>query len=93
MDTVITVTSKNQVTLPAKVVKKLDLGPGRKLLMRERGSQIILEPQGDLLTRMQKHWPKVKVKRPLSDEELKQAIRDSVVIAWNKQERQGRHGR
>lgn len=81
----VTITSKNQITLPAEFVRNLNLTKSRKLSLQRRGNTLILKPQiaDDILGRMQKHWKHQAAKRPLSDKELKQAIRDSVASAWD----------
>lgn len=91
----ITITSKNQITLPAEYVRNLKLEKSRRLTVRRRGDEIILKPEATLEERMKPIWDEVakhrRGKRSLNDRELKQAIRESVVSAWEKKER--RHGR
>lgn len=40
-----TITSKRQLTLPAKFVKKLNLSPGQKLAVTESNGRLVLTPQ------------------------------------------------
>lgn len=73
----ITVTSKNQVTLPADYVREIGLAQHRILRAELKGKSIILTAEPDLIQQIQPFWRRHKVKRPLSDAELKEAIRDS----------------
>ena len=73
----ITITSKNQLTLPAEFVRNMHLDRNRVLHAELRGGSIILTPQPTLTDAMQRFWDKSKAKRPLTDEELKEAIRTS----------------
>jgi bifunctional DNA-binding transcriptional regulator/antitoxin component of YhaV-PrlF toxin-antitoxin module len=87
----VTITSKNQITIPAEFVRNMQLGKSRKLSVRQRGNALILKPQtaDDILKSMQKHWKHQAGKRPLTDKELKQAIRDSVATAWDDKRQRG----
>jgi len=71
----ITVTSKNQVTLPSKYVKQLRLTNNRILQTEIRNGKIILTPEPDVETVMQQFWGKHKAKRTLGDDEINQALR------------------
>lgn len=37
--------SKNQITLPVAMVRRLGLEPGRKLMLRLEGDRIVLKPE------------------------------------------------
>ncbi len=39
-----TITSKNQITLPVKLVKKLNLKPGEKIVFSEENGKLVLTP-------------------------------------------------
>lgn len=71
----VTITSKNQVTLPADYVKALRLSKNRVLQAEIQENKIVLSPQPTLDETMKQFWGKHKAKRPLSDDEIKQAIR------------------
>lgn len=44
-ETRVTLSSKNQITLPVAVVRRLDLKPGRKLRIRLEGDGVVLKPE------------------------------------------------
>ncbi len=73
----VTITSKNQITLPNEYVKVLKLAQNRVLPADLHDGKIILSPQADLSEAMQQFWGKHSVKRPLTEAELKQAVRSS----------------
>jgi bifunctional DNA-binding transcriptional regulator/antitoxin component of YhaV-PrlF toxin-antitoxin module len=75
----VTITSKNQVTLPADYVRKMQLARNRVLKAELRGRVIVLTPQPALGATMQQFWGKHQAHRPLSDDELKQAVRTSSI--------------
>jgi hypothetical protein len=75
----ITITSKNQITLPIEYVRSMHLTRNRVLQVELRGGAIILTPQPTLNDTMRQFWSKHNAKRPLSDEEIKQAVRTSSV--------------
>jgi bifunctional DNA-binding transcriptional regulator/antitoxin component of YhaV-PrlF toxin-antitoxin module len=75
----VTITSKNQVTLPADYVRKMHLARNRVLKAELRGRVLVLTPQPALGVTMQQFWGKHQADRPLSDDELKQAVRTSSV--------------
>ena len=74
----VTITSKNQITLPSEYVKALQLAQNRVLRADLRDGKIILSPQPDLGEAMQQFWGKHSAQRPLTEAELKQAVRSSV---------------
>lgn len=53
MTSLITVTSKNQVTLPMAMVEKLGIRRGSKLFVRMDGDSLKLEKTGDSLSELQ----------------------------------------
>lgn len=73
----LTVTSKNQITLPVEYVRKMHLARNRVLRAELRGGAIVLTPQPVLGDTMRQFWGRHKVKQPLSDSELKLAVRSS----------------
>lgn len=73
----VTVTRKNQITLPAEYVKALHLSQSRVLNAEVQGGRIVLSPQPILSDTMKQFWGKHSANRPLTDDEIKQAIRAS----------------
>ena len=74
----VTVTSKNQITLPADLVRKYKLDENRVLEVRERNGVLELRPTLSLEERMQETW---KILPPFTgtktNAELTQATRDA----------------
>lgn len=80
----VTLTSKNQVTIPVAAVRRLGLDASRRLTVEERAGEIVLKPELPIEKRFEKLWAANKplVKRALSDDELrggKQAAREEHV--------------
>lgn len=73
----VTITSKNQITLPSEYVNILQLAQNRVLRADLRDGKIILSPQPALKEALQQFWGKHSAQRPLSEAELKQAVRSS----------------
>ena len=71
----ITITSKNQITIPADVVRQLKLHKKRILELRVKDNSILLTPEQSIEDAMRPFWTKHHAKQAISDEELKQAIR------------------
>ncbi len=80
-EVIVTITSKNQITLPAQYVRKLKLTRNRTLKVTEKRGVLELKPQPSLEEVMAPIWKEMKKqlkgKKPLTDEGLNQAIRDS----------------
>lgn len=74
----ITITSKNQITLPAEYVRHMKLSKSRQLTVRRRGNDLIMTPVPTLEESMQKYWGRHSAKQPVSDRDLKQAVREAV---------------
>jgi len=73
-----TITSKNQLTLPAKLVRKYGFDKQRIVNLTERNGKIEIQALPSLEERMRKHWQKLPPhKGTKTDQELKQAIRDA----------------
>lgn len=86
----VTITSKNQITLPAELVRRLGLTRHRVLRITEKKGVIELKPAQTLEQRMQKHWDAFSKAhpnhKPMNDEELKTAIGEAVAYgAWEKE--------
>lgn len=60
----VTVTSKNQITLPADLVRKYKLDENRVLEVREHNGALELRPQPSVEDLMKKHWDHFKAKNP-----------------------------
>jgi bifunctional DNA-binding transcriptional regulator/antitoxin component of YhaV-PrlF toxin-antitoxin module len=73
----VTITSKNQITLPSEYVNALQLSQNRVLRADLHDGKIILSPQADLGEAMRQFWDKHSVKRPLTEAELQLAVRSS----------------
>jgi bifunctional DNA-binding transcriptional regulator/antitoxin component of YhaV-PrlF toxin-antitoxin module len=80
----VTITSKNQITLPTEYVTLLQLAQNRVLQAELRNGQIVLSPQPDLTKTMQQFWGKHSAKQPLSEAELNDAVRSSAAIRASK---------
>lgn len=78
-EVIVTITSKNQITLPAAHVRQMKLHKSRRLSVRQRGSELVLIPEPTLKERMQKLWEDLpQFKGTKTDGELNQAIRESM---------------
>ena len=71
----VTITSKNQITLPGEYVKLLNLARSRVLQAEVQEGKIVLTPQPALSMAMKKFWSKHNAQRALTDEEIKQETR------------------
>lgn len=71
----VTITSKNQITLPVEYVKSLRLTRSRVLKAELHEGKIVLTPQPALGAVMKKFWGKHSATRAFTDAELKQAVR------------------
>ncbi len=71
----ITITSKNQITLPSEYVKALRLTKSRIMEAEIKDGKIVLSPQPALGAVMKKFWGKHHAQHAVSDGELKRAIR------------------
>ncbi len=71
----VTVTSKNQITLPSDYVKTLQLTQSRVLRANLQKGKIVLTPQPSLGNAMKPYWGRHSVRRPLTEDEIKKAVR------------------
>lgn len=71
----VTVTSKNQITLPSEYVKHFRLTQNRVLQAELMDGKIVLTPEPALGDAMRPFWGKHHAKRSLSDREIKRAAR------------------
>ena len=79
----VTITSKNQITIPAEVVKSLKLSRNRVLELTIKDNKISLTPEKEIIDLVKPFWTKHKAKKPLTDEQLRQATRESVAKRAN----------
>ena len=52
----IAITSKNQITIPAEIVRELKLDKSRRLTIRKRGDELILKAQPNLEEKLSDIW-------------------------------------
>lgn len=76
----VTITSKNQITLPSEYVKNLHLAKSRVLRAELQEGKIVLTPQPSLSSVMKQFWGKHSVKKALTEKEIKQAVRTTSAI-------------
>ncbi|HEY1645343.1 MAG TPA: AbrB/MazE/SpoVT family DNA-binding domain-containing protein [Candidatus Saccharimonadales bacterium] len=75
----VTITSKNQITLPADLVRDMRLKTHRRLSIRKRGDELILIPEPELKDQLQKIWDQLPTfQGTTSDKQLK----DTTNEAW-----------
>lgn len=84
----ITLTSKNQITIPVGYAKALRLGKSRVLRAELRGETIVLTSHPILSEDMQRFWGKHHATRSHTDVEIKQAVRTiaakkAAKLKWN----------
>lgn len=76
----VTITSKNQITLPAELVRNLGLQKGSRLVIKQKAKGVELNPEPSFRELMapfhKKMAKKLEGKRPLTDKELSSAARD-----------------
>jgi bifunctional DNA-binding transcriptional regulator/antitoxin component of YhaV-PrlF toxin-antitoxin module len=74
----VTITSKNQITIPAYLVREMQLSTHRRLSIRKQGNELILKPEPALQDQLQKIWKQLPTfKGTISDEELKRTTREA----------------
>jgi len=66
------ITQKGQVTIPVLIRKKLGLKTGQKVVFRDRGKDVIIEPIPDFLDLM----GSLKTKKKYDKEKARKAIGD-----------------
>lgn len=71
----ITVTSKNQITIPTEFINKLQINKGRVINASIQGNKIILTPEDSLTTIMKKYWNRRNPNASMSDDDIKNATR------------------
>jgi bifunctional DNA-binding transcriptional regulator/antitoxin component of YhaV-PrlF toxin-antitoxin module len=79
----VTITSKNQITLPAELVRKMKLDKSRRLTIRQRGDELVLKPEPTLQAILEEVWRQLPPLPQLrSDEEFQRIAHE----AWNEKE-------
>lgn len=73
-----TITSKNQITIPIQYVRQMNLHKHRQLQISQRGNNLVLTPLPSLDEALRPVWQKTAplISRPLSDDELRDSLRD-----------------
>ncbi len=78
----VTVSRKNQITLPAEYVRSLNLDESRQMRIYLKGKELVVKPEPSLKEQLAPIHAKVarqmKGKKPLTDEELKEFIRHGI---------------
>lgn len=74
----ITLTSKNQITIPADVVRKLKLSKNRVLEMTVRDNKISLTPEQSIRDALKPYWSKHHSKNMISIDQMNDAIRKGI---------------
>ena len=76
----ITITSKNQITIPADIVRDMQLSTHRRLNLRKRGNELILKAEPELNDQLQKIWAQLPhFQGTTTDEELKHTTKEARV--------------
>lgn len=70
MTTMMTVTSKGQVTLPAALMKVLKVKKGDKIVAIIKQNQVVLEPVGGGILDLVGTMPKLKIKKGQTVDDL-----------------------
>jgi antitoxin component of MazEF toxin-antitoxin module len=78
MTKTISLTSKNQVSLPAALVRRAGLTKGARFLPRLDNGAIVLEPEQDLRATVQQIQAELRplTAHPLSDKDLQKALHE-----------------
>lgn len=76
----VTITSKNQITIPADFVREMQLKNRRRLSIRRRGDELILVAEPELKDKLQNVWDQLPSFQGTSnDDELKNTTNE----AWS----------
>ena len=78
---IVTITSKNQITLPAELVRRLQLTRNRRLSIVEKKGTLELKPEPSIEQTMAPIWKEVRKqrsgKRKITDEMISNEARDA----------------
>jgi len=87
----VTVTSKNQITIPADLVRKYNLDQNSIMTVSERDGSIVLSPLPSLRERMKEHWDYFQRThpdyKPLTDEQIHTQARDTYIAKFEEENR------
>jgi hypothetical protein len=74
----VSLTAKNQLTIPVALLKEQAVAPGTKFAARWRGSDLVLTPIRDLadVVAAANEALRPLITRPMTDEELKKNLRE-----------------
>ena len=76
----ITITSKNQITIPADLVRDMQLNTHRRLSIRKRGDELILKAEPALEDKLGKIWGQLpSFPGTVTDEKLESTTKE----AWS----------
>jgi len=75
---ILTVTSKNQVTLPADIVRQFAIARNRQFELKVEGNSLRLTPKPSLEATMQKYAQRHSAKKPLAAEDM-QPVTASII--------------
>lgn len=81
----VTITSKNQITLPSEYVRLLALTQNRVLSAYLEDGKIVLAPQPDLADTMQRFWGKHHAKQALTESQIAESTRSIAAVKASKQ--------
>ena len=83
---IVTVTSKNQITLPAELVRKYKLDKNRRLSIQLKKNAFILKPTPSLEQRLAPLRTEIAkhVKGSLTDQEIQQSVREIAADRGNR---------
>jgi AbrB family looped-hinge helix DNA binding protein len=73
----VTITSKNQITLPAKLVRQMGLIKGSRLTLKKRDNSITVKPEPSLEELMAPYWEYAAkhIKRPITEDDIQDEVR------------------
>ena len=75
---IVTITSKNQITIPADLVRDMRLRMHRRLSIRKRGDELILIAEPELKDKLRKIWDQLPpLEGTTSDIELKHTTKEA----------------
>lgn len=76
----ITITSKNQITIPADIVRDMKLNTHRRLSIRKRGDELILRPEPALEDKLGKIWEQLPAFPGTATDEI---LKSTTKEAWS----------
>jgi len=67
------ISSKNQVTLPKKIMRRLGLSPRDRIVFQEEDGAVIIRPKNKTLSQLRGSFPR-QGQKALSPEQMEEAI-------------------